>query len=121
MALNPEYTVDETQRSHELGVREEMSKEHVSKIISQIHRNCGPATPCWSQENNEAPVVERNKLVRLISGLYPEKLVSLVRSLPHIEDLAEKMEGLEPYKHVHNRPYTQTTFDGLFHLRESSL
>jgi hypothetical protein len=122
IAIDAEYTTQQVLESRTKGRdRERAARKLVTRIISQIHNNCGPIIPYWSEESDDAKRADldkHNPLVAILSGLYPEPLMNQVRSLPHIEDLNEMAKkALIRSNNVVYRPLTQTALDGIVHLR----
>ncbi|KAH6900309.1 hypothetical protein B0T10DRAFT_542596 [Thelonectria olida] len=121
LAIDAEYTAQQVMESRAKGRdRERAALNLMKRIISQIHDNCGPAVPCWSQEGEDeqgADLDRHNPLIATLNGCYPQPLVNQVRSLPHIEDLEKKAKkALIRSNHVVYQPLTQTALDGIVHL-----
>ncbi|KAJ4311359.1 hypothetical protein N0V84_010487 [Fusarium piperis] len=118
VALTPKLTHGEFLRNPEYSKDwEHAARNNVVEIISTIHRECGPSTPFWvtSQETAvQEPEVQEDDLddddleaqqaylkvlfrkaaVLWHGMLYGEKLVQRARSIPHVEDLAERVAAL---------------------------
>lgn len=116
VALTPKLSYEEFLRDPDLNKNwERAARNNVVQIISSIHRDCGPSTPFWvrAQGSQGTQLVVPNtpdddleaqqallevlmhRTALLFHGtIYGEKLVQRVRSLPHVDDLDERVAAL---------------------------
>lgn len=131
---NPDFDQDQ----------ERIAMRNVTRTITDIHRNCGSATPFWAQAP-DAPIQvrlalmdmaefdkmtdeEQDEYLRVVEReasnmwhpqVHGRKLVEMIKSLPHTEDVADRVARLtEPAPWEEHRMSRQVGLSTTFTSRK---
>ncbi|KAH7156298.1 hypothetical protein EDB81DRAFT_944774 [Dactylonectria macrodidyma] len=118
LALNPEYSIHSIDDEVVLAGRcERDSKNLVAKAITQVHDTCGPTTPYWGPRPAAGvTTAQASFMINFMSSVYTSETVKMIRSLPHVHGIRQKMERFVPNKSMVYQPYAQTAVKGLLKL-----
>ncbi|KAH7155489.1 hypothetical protein B0J13DRAFT_655168 [Dactylonectria estremocensis] len=118
LALNPEYSIqDADDEVVHAGRCERLAKESVAKVITQVHNACGPTTPFWGPPQSALAIsAQTTNVSNFLASVYTLDAVNMIRSLPHIHGIRQKMERFVPVKSMVYQPYAQTALKGLLNF-----